>query len=277
MRMDLLVSRSPHTKAPERRCGMHRLILAAPWLLICNFGVAQQSQPEPVPDAPVPSQQQQTPSQSFNPIQGGVGLFKLLDRKSLVFPDLATSKGPLSGLQKFELAANNSVGLATIGGALIGSAYNQAVDSPSGYGQGGEGYAKRFGSDMARAASINMFGNFLLATTLHQDPRFFVKKDLSFKQSVEYAAVRVVITGTDAGKDQVNYSGLIGPLMAEGLANVYYPDENRSAGETLTRYASDLEWKFGGNLLRQYWPTINKRLRLLPEPSPASGPNGSDR
>jgi hypothetical protein len=256
---------------------MHRLILAAPWLLICNFGVAQQSQPEPVPDAPVPSQQKQTPSQSFNPIQGGVGLFKLLDRKSLVFPDLATSKGPLSGLQKFELAANNSVGLATIGGALIGSAYNQAVDSPSGYGQGGDAYAKRFGSDMARAASINMFGNFLLATTLHQDPRFFVKKDLSFKQSVEYAAVRVVITGTDAGKDQVNYSGLIGPLMAEGLANVYYPDENRSAGETLTRYASDLGWKFGGNLLRQYWPTINKRLRLLPEPSPASGPNGSDR
>jgi len=268
---------SPRPSDPAEVEALHRLILAAPWLLICNFGVAQQSQPEPVPDAPVPSQQQQTPSQSFNPIQGGVGLFKLLDRKSLVFPDLATSKGPLSGLQKFELAANNSVGLATIGGALIGSAYNQAVDSPSGYGQGGEGYAKRFGSDMARAASINMFGNFLLATALHQDPRFFVKKDLSFKQSVEYAAARVVITGTDAGKDQVNYSGLIGPLMAEGLANVYYPDENRSAGETLTRYASDLGWKFGGNLLRQYWPTINKRLRLLPEPSPASGPNGSDR
>ena len=57
---------------------------------------------------------------------------------------------------------------------------------------------------MARAASINMFGNFLLATALHQDPRFFVKNDLSFKQSVEYAAARVVITGTDTGKDQVD-------------------------------------------------------------------------
>ena len=176
MRMDLLVSREPHTKAPERRRGMHRLILAAPWLLICNFGVAQQSQPEPVPDAPTPSQQQQTPSQSFNPIQGSVGLFKLLDRKSLVFPDLATSKGPLSGAQKFELAANNSVGLATIGGALIGSAYNQAIDSPSGYGQGGEGYAKRFGSDMARAASINMFGNFLVGDCSPSRSALFCKK-----------------------------------------------------------------------------------------------------
>jgi hypothetical protein len=277
MRMDLLASKVPHTKALERRRGMRRLILAASWFLICNFGMAQQSQPEPVPDAPVPSQQKQTTSQPFNPIQSGVGVFKLLDKKSLVFPDLATSKGPLSGSQKFELAANNSVGLATIGGALIGSAYNQAVDSPSGYGQGGEGYAKRFGSDMARAASINMFGNFLLATALHQDPRFFVKKDLSFKQSVEYAAARVVITSTDAGNDQINYSGLIGPAMAEGLANVYYPDENRTVGETLTRYASDLGWKFGGNLLRQYWPTINRRLRFVPEPSPASGANGSDR
>ena len=56
-----------------------------------------------------------------------------------------------------------------------------------------------------------------------------------------------------------------------------FPKKNRTVGDTFIRYASDLGWKFGGNLLRQYWPTINKRLRLLPEPSPASGAKGSDR
>jgi hypothetical protein len=266
----------PQTKAHRRRRGMHCLILAAPWFLICNFGMAQQSQPEPAPDAPAQSQPTQTTPQPSNPIQSGVVLFKLLQQKSLVFPDLATGEGPLSSWQKFKLAANNSVALSTIGAALIGSAYGQATNRPSGYHQGTEGYAKRFGADMARAASDNLFGNFLLASALHQDPRFFVKKNLSFGQSVKYAAVRVVITSTDAGEKQINYSGLIGPLMDEGLANAYYPDENRTVGSTLTRYASDLGWKFGGNLLRQYWPTINRRLRLAPEPSSASGVTGTN-
>jgi hypothetical protein len=248
---------------------MHCLILAIPCFLICSLGIAQQSQPEPAPDAPVQSQPTQTTSQPSNAIQSGVVLFKLLQQKSLVFPDLATSQGPMSSWQKFKLAANNSVSLSTVGAALIGSAYGQATNRPSGYHQGGEGYAKRFGADMARSASYNLFGNFLLASALHEDPRFFVKKNLSFGQSVKYAAVRVVYTSTDGGERQINYSGLIGPLMAEGLANAYYPDKNRTAGGTLTRYAVDLGWRFGGNLLRQYWPTLNRRLRLAPESPPS--------
>jgi hypothetical protein len=83
---------------------------------------------------------------------------------------------------------------AQIGAALVGAAFRQAIDSPEGYGQGGERYAKRFGSGMARDASDNLFGTFLIASVLHEDPRFYVKKDLSFSAAVEYSAVRVAIT-----------------------------------------------------------------------------------
>jgi hypothetical protein len=246
---------------------VHRLILTSLLcFLACNSGIAQQPQSDSSPNAPSQTQPAPTTPTTSNPIQGSVDLFRLLQRKSLVFPDLATNQGPLSSWQKFKLASNNSVALSTVGAALIGSAYGQATNRPSGYHQGAEGYAKRFGADMARAASDNLFGNFLLASAWHQDPRFYVKKNLSFKESVKYAAVRVIITRSDSGEREINYSGLIGPLMGEGLANAYYPDQNRSAGSTLTRYASDLGWKFGGNMLRQYWPSINRKLRLAPEP-----------
>jgi hypothetical protein len=250
-----------------RRHTMYRLTLAIiPCFLVCHSAIAQQSPSETSPNAPSQTQESPTTPKTANPIQGSVDLFRLLQQKSLVFPDLATDRGPLSSWQKFKLASNNSVALSTIGAALIGSAYGQAINSPSGYHQGAEGYAKRFGADMVRAASDNLFGNFLLASAFHQDPRFYVRKNLSFKQSVEYAALRVMVTRSDSGEKRVNYSGLIGPLMGEGLANAYYPDENRTVGSTFTRYASDLGWKFGGNLLRQYWPTINRRLRLASEP-----------
>jgi hypothetical protein len=257
---------TPQVTAHKRKRGTHGLIPAALCLLTCSLGMAQQSPP----DAPAQSQPAQTASQPSNPIQSGVVLFKLLQQKSLVFPDLATSQGSLTSWQKFKLAANNSISLSTVGAALLGSGYGQATNRPSGYHQGWDGYAKRFGADMARSASYNLFGNYLLASALHEDPRFFVKKNLSFGQSVKYAAVRVVYTNTDSVERQINYSGLIGPLMAEGLANAYYPDKNRTASSTLTRYGVDLAWRFGGNLLRQYWPTLNKRLRLVPESSPYS-------
>jgi hypothetical protein len=152
------------------------------WL--CAGSVAQQNQTGGLPDAPSASAQSQTSPPAANPLQSGMVFLELLERKSLVFPDLATNTGPLDPWQKFKLAANNSVSLATGGAALIGSAFGQAINSPARYGQGAEGYGKRFGADMARSASENMFGTFLLASALHEDPRFYVKKHLSFKASV---------------------------------------------------------------------------------------------
>ncbi len=245
--------------------GMQRLVLTtAICCYVCIGSVAQQSQSGGPPDAPSASAQSQTAPQGTNPLQSGVVFFQLLERKSLVFPDLATNTGPLDSWQKFKLAANNSVSLATIGTALIGSTFGQAINSPAGYGQGGEGYGSRFGAHLARAASDNLFGTFLIASVLHEDPRFYVKKNLSFKQAVRYAAVRVAITRSDSGKQVVNFAGLLGPLAGEALASTYYPEGSRGVGNITIRYASDVGWRFGGNLLRQYWSRINKKLRLLP-------------
>jgi hypothetical protein len=250
-----------------------RMIAVLSFFLLFNGAVAQKSETRSLPDAPSQTEQSSqtqqpvTTPRAANPIQGSVEVVRLLERKSLVFPDLATNQGPLTSWQKFKLAANNSIALSTIANAAAGAAYGQAVNSPSGYNQGAEGYGKRFGAEMTRNASENLFGTFLLASALHQDPRFYVRKNLSFMQSVGYSAKRVIFTRSDSGEKEINYSGLIGPLMSEGLANAYYPDENRTAGSTFARYASDLGWRFGGNLLRQYWPSINRKLRLVPESS----------
>jgi hypothetical protein len=235
---------------------------------------AQAGESNPRPDAPSTSTQSQTASPIMVPLQGGVQLVQLLERKSLVFPDLATSKTPFGSGDKFKLAVNNSISLSSIGVAAISAAYGQAVDTPEGYGQGWDGYGKRFGSGMARVASANLFGTFAIASVMHEDPRFYVRKGLSFTQSVKYSAVRVAITRSDSGKPVVNSGGLLGPLAAEALANTYFPQGNRGVSDMFIRYAADLGWRFGGNLLRQYWPSINRRLRLVPSaPEPTSTPS----
>jgi hypothetical protein len=245
---------------------MHRFVCTAViCCLVCTCSRAQQTQTGTLPDAPAGGEQSQTVPQASNPIQSSVALFQVLQQKSRVFPDIATNAGEFGTWQKFKLAANNSASVSTIAQALLAAGFSQAIDSNSGYGQGVDGYAKRFGADMARSASDNLFGTFLIASALHEDPRFYVKRGLSPKQSLKYAAQRLVYTRSDSGQQVINFDGLLGPLASEGLANTYYPKTNRGIGSTFVRYGSDQGWKFAGYVVRQYWPRINRKLRLLPE------------
>lgn len=238
--------------------------------VLCQFSVAQQqSQSGGTPDAPSASQQQQGKTQGNNAMQMSAGFVSLLAKKSIVFPDLATNIGPLSPPEKFKLAVNNSVSLSAFVASGMSAGINQAYDTPAGYGSGAEGFWKRYGAAMARRSSSQIFGTFLLASALHQDPRFFVRNDLNLGGSIKYSIRRVFITRSDSGDRVFNWSGLLGMLTAEGLANVYYPDTYQSAGNTFSRFGYDMLGNAGGNLLRQYWPRINRKLKLVP--APASG------
>ena len=191
----------------------------------------------------------------------GGGLVNLLDRKSLFFPDIAESTEPLSPGGKFKLFVDNSISLHAIGAAAVGAAMSQADDSPTGFEQGCDAYGQRFGSSMARTASSEFFGTFILASALHEDPRFFPEVNPGFGQSVKYSVKRLFVTRNDSGRDVANISGLLGPLLGEGLANAYWPDRNRTVGDTFMRYGLDLATRAGGNLLREYWPTIHRKFR----------------
>jgi hypothetical protein len=189
------------------------------------------------------------------------GFSSTLNRKSLFFPDIATTEGPLSAGEKFKLFVDNSISVFALAESALSAGIAQADNSPGGYGQGGEGYGKRFGSSMARNASSQFFGTFLLASILRQDPRFFPQVDPTFGGSVKYSVKRLFVTRDDDKHDVANWSGLLGPLMAEGLANAYWPEPDRTAGQTFERYGVDLAERVGSNLLRNYWPVFFKKLR----------------
>jgi len=195
---------------------------------------------------------------------------------SFVFPDIATGPGPLTTPGKFKLFVNQSVSPPYIIVAALGSAFNQARNVPNGYGQGWGAYGSRFGASLARSSSSSFFGSFLFASVLHQDPRFFPQSKPSFWRSLKYSTQRIMISRNDSGKDVFNASGLLGPLAAEGLANVYLPPSERTIGKTASRFASDLAWRVGGNMFKEYWPTFFRnmglnRLKVIPDPSGSQG------
>ncbi len=140
---------------------------------------------------------------------------------------------PLTPRLKFQLAWKSIINPYTFGitGAIAG--IEQAENTFSGYGQGAQGYAKRYGAAYTDLVSGTLIGGAILPSLLKQDPRYFYKGTGSNKSRVLYAVAMSVVCKGDNGRWQPDYSGIIGGLAAGGLSNLYYPSQNRN-GAALT-------------------------------------------
>ncbi len=109
------------------------LRLIALFLTIIATAAAQQEpKPQELPDAPA-AKQENAPQKRQNSLNATIGV---LGRRSIFFPSIATSAGPLSTKQKFELFVGESVApsrfLSSAAGAGIGQARNSLEIAVSG-------------------------------------------------------------------------------------------------------------------------------------------------
>jgi hypothetical protein len=135
---------------------------------------------------------------------------------------------PLSTKQKFELAWKTSVDPVTLAASGAIAGVEQANNSYRGYGQGTEGYAKRYGASFADSFVGVMVGGAILPALLKQDPRYFYKGTGSKRSRVLYALANAVICKGDNGRWQPDYSGILGSLASGGISNLYYPASSRN-------------------------------------------------
>jgi hypothetical protein len=135
---------------------------------------------------------------------------------------------PLTAKQKYQLAWKTEIDPVTwvMTGAVAG--FEQAHGTFSGYGQGAQGYAKRFGANYADGFVSTMLGGAVLPAWFKQDPRYFYKGTGSFMSRAGYAIANAVICKGDNGHWQANYSAILGGLAAGGISNLYYPASDRS-------------------------------------------------
>lgn len=260
--------------APNRRMLPLGLSMVTVALFLGGIAVAQQpagagtNSTKPLPESPAPKDSGGMPK----PMEATGTIIGYMTNRSIAFPDIAHDAGPLSAGGKFKLFVNQSISPAYLVAVGISAGVSQARNVPSAYGQGWDAYGSRYGAALARASSSSFFGTFAFASVLHQDPRFFPQVRPTLWGSVKYSAKRMFVTRTDSGKDTFNASGLLGPLAAEALANVYLPRSEQTGAKNAQRYGTDLAWKFGGNMFKNYWPTLFhdmglQRLKVIPDPS----------
>jgi hypothetical protein len=225
--------------------------------------------PGKLPDAPSTSMLPKTTRQKFNPTLGGPYF-------------------PLTGREKFNRWARNTVSPYTFATVLMSAAWSETWDDWPTYGGGMDGFGKRFGATLADTEAGLFFKSFLLPTVLHQDPRYFAMRTGGILPRIWYAGTRVLVTRNDQGENTFNTSEVAGTLFARSLTNAYYPRRERGFSETMTATWGALLSDAGTNVLREFSPDILRvfrrhepeRLKKLeekiPEPIHKMGTMGSE-
>jgi hypothetical protein len=138
---------------------------------------------------------------------------------------------PLTAKNKFELAWKSATDPVTFAGVAFLAGIDQAGDRWAAYGQGAQGYGKRFGAAYANVFDATFIGGALLPSLLKQDPRYFYKGTGSKRSKFFYAIASSFICKGDNGRWQPNYSDVLGSFAAAGIAKLYYPaKDSRGAG-----------------------------------------------
>jgi hypothetical protein len=168
---------------------------------------------------------------------------------------------PLSPKQKFHLFWKSSTDPYVFFVSAFVAGYGQAQDNNPGYGQGAQGYFKRFGASYADTFDGNLWGNAILPVWWHEDPRYFRKGSGSVHSRIVHAALSTVWCRRDDGTWGPNYANVAGNLIGGAISNLYYPSENRGAGLVFSNGLTvTAEGAIGAQLV-EFWPDIVRHYR----------------
>ena len=189
---------------------------------------------------------------------------------ALTVVDDAPNVPPLTVHDKFKIFYRYTYDPCRIVGSAASAGISQARDDFHDYGQGAEGYGKRYGADLADTNLATFFGRFLLPSLLHDDPRYFrIGPSGTFKRRLFHAVISPEWTRRDDGTHRFNYSRVLGNLIATSISNAYYPEGDRGAGETFSRAGTMLGTASGTAAFQEFWPDIKRKLFKKHKQEPA--------
>jgi len=233
------------------------LELAVSALLLGAFplnGFAQQ--------APPPAGQPEPPDTAGKP-----GRKTSNDRLFFALPNFLTLENaanvpPLTAPEKFRVTARSAFDPVEYFwyGALAG--LSQLENSEPGFGQGAEGYGKRYGAYFADGTIENFMTSAVLPSLLHQDPRYFQMGHGGFLRRTGYAVSRIFVTRTDTGRHQFNFSEILGSAASASIsAYSYHPMGDRTLPNTASVWGSQVGYDTLTFVVKEFWPDIRRKLK----------------
>jgi hypothetical protein len=210
-----------------------------------------------------------------NPDQANAKSGTSNDRLFYTLPNFLTVNNqqlpPLTTGQKFKAVARGSFDYVEYPWYGVLAGISQAENSEPGFGQGAEGYGKRYASAFADGTIENFMVGAVLPSTFKEDPRFYQVSTGSFVHRAGYAVSRIFITRADSGREQFNFSEILGSALSAGIStNTYHPRADRNFPNTMSVWGTQLGYDTVTIVVKEFWPDIRRAISHKRQPEPAT-------
>lgn len=244
----------------------------------------RQAQPpsvaSPTPNPPAAQPADQAPNKTDQPATDTSGTSK--DRLFFALPNFLTVENashfpPLTAKQKFGVVTRSSFDPVEFVWYAALAGISQAENSEAGYGQGAEGYGKRYGAYFADGTIENYFVGAIFPAMLHQDPRYFQNGQGTFWHRTGYSVSRIFVTRTDSKQSQFNYSEIVGSALSSAISTYsyhphpgYHPQpgvqvpyvaSDRTVSNTLSVWGSQVGYDTITLVIKEFWPDIRRKIK----------------
>jgi hypothetical protein len=183
---------------------------------------------------------------------------------------------PLTPKEKFKVVALGTFDPVQYPWWGILSAISQAENSEPAYGQGWAAYGKRYGTTAGDSTVENFMVGAVFPSILHQDPRFYQSEKGGVAHRTWYAVTRILVTRSDSGKGQFNFSEVFGAAFAAAISTYSYHPKSTyistptnphmfvSSERTLLNTTSVWGTQMGLDtvtlVVKEFWPDIHRKL-----------------
>lgn len=194
-----------------------------------------------------------------------------------IFPNFYTAflwnSAPLNTRQKFKLSTRATTDPVAFFTAGLVAGIEQANNTFPGYGQGAEGYGKRYGAAYGDAFIGRTLGSAVFPSIFRQDPRYFYMGPANpTKARLKHALLAGLVARGDNGRWQPNYSHIAGNAAAGAISTLYHPDAD-SPGELARNNAliGIASGAFQGLIREFLWSRFTSKVPSYAKGKPAAG------
>jgi hypothetical protein len=214
-------------------------------------------EPQPKPEAPVSARTRNQQEKEIERKEQSQRVLGVLPQFGVTSRQNAP---PLTPHEKFHLFAKSAFDPVQFGVIGLQAGLSQATDEFPEYGQGAQGYGKRYGAALADEVSAGFWSNFFYPVLLKQDPRYFRLGEGTITHRVFYGIRQEFVAHSDKGGRTFNLSNVLGAFTAGGISNAYYPSSDRGFALTMSRSAIALAYGMAGGLFDEFYPDIHEKL-----------------
>lgn len=214
-----------------------------------------------------PSNQTATPpAQTAQNKAESTGQATSKDRLFYTLPNFLTLENagqvpPMSAGEKFKAVTRSSFDPAQFAWYGLLSGISQAENSEPGYGQGAQGYAKRYGAAFGDGVIEGYMVGAAIPSLFRQDPRYFQSGKGGFWRRTGYAVSRIIITRGDSGNNQFNVSEILGSGLGAGISTYsYHPHADKTLSNTANVWGTQMSYDVLSFFVKEFWPDIRRKI-----------------